>query len=200
MRGLVFCGLLVLALATNATTKVSCSTTAGNFTISLSRSSSPLGVDRLRDLVDSGFFTDMLLYRVIEGFLVQFGVVADPQVQAKWQDANIVDEPNKIPFRAGAISFAGNGKDSRSCHLFVALAPNGVQLGRAMHETTLGHLDPEGIETFERVVENHRAAGYADTGELQGPLVQLGNAAAAEYQKLDRIVTCTRLVEQQKEL
>ena len=43
-----------------------------------------LGVDRFLELVQAGFFTDMLLYRVLPGFLVQFGVAADPGVMARW--------------------------------------------------------------------------------------------------------------------
>ena len=139
----------------------------------------------------------MLLYRVFTNFLVQFGVAADPNVQKKWQNANIPDEPNNTPFRKGTLSFAGSGKDSRSCHLFVALNKG---LGNAPHETTLGHLDDEGIATFEKVVRNHAAAGYADTGHLQGPLVQQGNMAAKDFPKLDKILSCKILKTPQVEL
>jgi len=173
--------------------KVVCLTTAGKFTVTLTPSYSPLGVERYLDLVDGGFFENMLLYRVISGFLVQFGVAADPNVQAKYQNARFKDEPNAVPFRAGTLSFAGNGIDSRSSHLFVALDPNGVNLGSELHEATLGHLDEEGIQTFERVVNNHRLAGYGDTGNLQIQLVENGNQAASEFLRLDRIVECSRL-------
>jgi cyclophilin family peptidyl-prolyl cis-trans isomerase len=183
----------VLALTAAESVKVGCTTTAGAFTVTLKPSYSPLGVARFLALVDSGFFTEMLLYRVMSGFLVQFGVAADPAVQAKYQEARFMDEPNKVPFRAGTLSFAGNGADSRSCHLFVALEPNGARLGNAKHETTLGHLDEEGIDTFEKVVKNHQSAGYGDTGSLQSSLVRLGNAAASKYPKLDRIIQCARL-------
>lgn len=173
--------------------KVLCLTTAGPFTVTVYTSYSPLGVTRFLDLVDEGFFSDMLLYRVLGGFLVQFGVAADPAVQAKYQYAQFADEPNLVPFRAGTLSFAGNGKDSRSSHLFVALEPNGARLGGALHETTLGHLDEEGIQTFERVVAKHKGVGYPDTGSLQTALVRQGNAAAAQFPELDRIHECSRI-------
>ena len=140
------------------------------------------------ELVNSGFFTDMLLYRVIPGFLIQFGVAAEPQVQAKWQNNRITDEKNQVKFRGGTLSFAGAGADSRSCHLFVALSPNGANLGNALHETTLGHITE--VEVFEQVAKNFKAAGYPDTGNLQGGLVSQGNAAAAKYPKLDKIISC----------
>lgn len=179
---------------------VKCITTAGNFAVKLKPSDSPLGVARFMELVRAKFFNDMLLYRVIGGFLVQFGVAADPQVQAKFQDSVIEDEPNMEPFREGTLSFAGSGINSRSCHLFVALGPNGPQLGHAPHETTLGHLDKEGIATFKRVVSNHDAAGYPDTGDLQSALVEQGNEAASEFPELDRIESCTVSHSRQQDL
>ena len=185
--------LLLSTAAAAAEVKVRCSTSAGPFTVTLQPAWSPLGVERFLELVDSGFFTSMVLYRVIAGFLVQFGVAADPAVQAKYQNARFADEPNQVPFRAGTLSFAGNGDDSRTCHLFVALEPNGASLGGAAHETTLGHLDDAGIETFAAVVNSHRASGYGDTGHLQAALVQHGNQAAAKYPDLDRIHKCWRL-------
>jgi len=185
--------LILLPMAGAEKSRVSCTTTAGAFTVTLDTAYSPKGVSRFLELVDHSFFDGMLLYRVIKGFLVQFGVAADPKVQSTYQNARFADEPNLVPFRAGTVSFAGAGKDSRTCHLFVALEPSGVHLGKAAHETTIGHLDRAGIETFERVVKNHQAAGYGDTGSLQGGLVQRGNAAAAKYPKLDSIKKCTRV-------
>ena len=182
--------LLVLALPLTVAqeTRVKCSTTAGDFTIKLDRALSPKGVDRFLDLVNVNFFDDMLLYRVIPGFLIQFGVASTPEKQAPWQVAQIQDEPNKVKFRHGTVSFAGNGKDSRTCHLFVALKPSGTSLGNALHETTIGHV--EDMEAWERVASNFQKAGYRDTTSLQGALVQRGNAAAEKYPELDRIHTC----------
>ena len=163
------------------------STTAGDCFVNVDRAYSPEGVDRFLELVSSGFFTDMVLYRCIPGFLIQFGCAADPAVQAQWQDARIPDEPNRATFRAGTLSFAGSGTDSRSCHLFVALRPNGLTLGKAAHEATLGHVQE--VEVFEKVAQNFEANGYPDLGGLQGDLVQMGNEAAKDYPKLDRILS-----------
>ena len=69
---------------------------------------------RFLDLVKAGYFTGCRLYRVIPGFLVQFGVAADPAVQAKWQNQKLADEENKVQFRAGTLSYAGAGADSRA--------------------------------------------------------------------------------------
>jgi len=161
-------------------------TTAGDCHIVVDRAYSPGGVDRFLELVESGFFTDMLLYRVLPGFLVQFGSAADPSLQARWQDSKIPDEPNRVTFRGGTLSYAGNGVDSRTCHLFVALSPYGAECGKAHHETTIGHVQE--VEVFEKVAANFEASGYPDLGGLQGDIVQRGNEAAAEYPNLDRIL------------
>jgi len=169
-------------------------TTAGDFTVTVDRTLSPLGVDRFVDLVSDGFFTDQLLYRIIPGFLIQFGVAADPAKHAQWDDwvggrRALRDEPNRVAFRGGTLSFAGSGEDSRSCHLFFALEPNGAQLGNAMHETTLGWVDEAGMDVLYRVVQNFETAGSPDTAALQSALVERGNEAAAAFPQLDRILS-----------
>jgi len=189
--------------------KVQFKTTAGSFTATLDRALSPNGVDRFVELVKDGHFTDMLFYRVLPGFLIQFGVAADPAQQAKWDYTlgpngekiwprpPLADEPNRAEFRAGSISFAGAGENTRSCHLFIAMEPYGSKvLGSGPHETILGFVDAgtdtrvglgDGLEVMDRICRKHTHKGYPDTGSLQGALIEYGNAAAAEYPGLDRI-------------
>ena len=110
--------------------------------LGLERSSAPLGYDRFMELVESDFFDDMVVYRTIKGFLVQFGVAAKPEVQAKWQNSKIKDDP-KLPrhkFSKGTLSFAGAGVNSRSSHLFIADEPHGRGLGNAHHERPFGQI------------------------------------------------------------
>ena len=151
----------------------------------------------------------MLFYRVLHGFLIQFGVAADPAQQRKWDwvpgpdgekvwtNPPLADEPNRAKFRAGSVSFAGAGPNTRSCHLFIAMEPNGPKvLGAGPHETTIGFVDAgsdgrvglgDGLEVMDRICRKHKHHGYPDTGFLQGALIEDGNAAAAEYPELDRI-------------
>ena len=175
------------AVVESEKTRVRLVTTAGACDVVVDRALSPAGVDRFLTLVEDNFFEDMLLYRVLPGFLVQFGCAADPLVHARWQDARIPDEPNRATFRGGTLSFAGSGPDSRSCHLFVALSPQGAELGNAAHEATLGHVQE--VEVFEKVAANFESSGYPDLGEaLQDELMTRGNAAAEDYPQLDRII------------
>ena len=163
-------------------------TTAGDCIIVTDRAYSPVGVDRFLDLVRSGFFTDMLLYRVLPGYLIQFGCASDPATQAQWENTRLPDEPNRATFRGGTLSYAGSGTDSRSCHFFVALSPQGAALGGAAHEATIGHVQE--VEVFEKVASNFEAnyPALPDLSSLQRDLILEGNGAASEYPELDRIL------------
>eukprot|EP00746_Dinoflagellata_sp_MGD_P038419 gnl/MRDRNA2_/MRDRNA2_192423_c0_seq1.p1 gnl/MRDRNA2_/MRDRNA2_192423_c0~~gnl/MRDRNA2_/MRDRNA2_192423_c0_seq1.p1 ORF type:complete len:220 (+),score=18.92 gnl/MRDRNA2_/MRDRNA2_192423_c0_seq1:115-774(+) len=178
----------------SAAVDVACSTTAGDFTIRLEEEWSPLGVRRFMDLVDSNFFDDQILYRVIPGFLMQFGVAADPRVMSKWATKTIRDEPKKhLPFKYGTVSFAGAGVDSRSCHIFIAFKPAGLTLGHAPHETPIGQVWANSLGVLDKIQANYKASGYGDLTNLQGEIGSLGNSAAANYPRLDRIKTCQRV-------
>merc|ERR1712196_204246 len=102
----------ITSVAAKLSHKVACETTQGTFVIAVHKDWSPLGVERFIDLVSDKFFDHQLLYRVIPGFLVQFGVAANPKVQKKWDNLRIVDEPKKVGFKHGTVSFAGAGPDS----------------------------------------------------------------------------------------
>ena len=73
--------------------------------------------------------------------------------------AKIPDEPKKVQFKKGTLSFAGNGPNSRSCHVFIAMEPHGLSLGNALHETPLGEIT-DNVEVLDRIAENFQNAGY----------------------------------------
>ena len=180
--------------APSDTRRVRFSTTAGQLTVELDRALSPAGVDRFLALVGDRFFDGQLLYRVVPGFVVQFGIAADPALTAKWAaEPQLADEPNRSPFRRGSLSFAGNGVGSRTHHLFFALEPHGEELGGAPHETTLGWVDEADLYALEQIVSNHAMAGYEDTGHLATTLFEQGNMAAMEYPGLGFIERCELL-------
>lgn len=173
------------------------STTAGDFTIRLDLALSPSGVTRFLELVDDRFFNDQLIYRVDPGFVIQFGVASSPDMQSRWDPqagaptAPLPDEPNRQLFKAGSVSFAGSGVDSRSCHVFIAL---GEGLGGAAHETALGNIEEDGsMIAIEKIVRNREESGYGILLDMQEALLREGNDALVEYQGVDRIIACGRL-------
>src|ERR1043166_3751705 len=84
-------------------------TSKGVFTVEVTRSLAPLAADRFYNLVRSGYFTGVEFFRVIPGFMCQFGIHGDPKVSAAWREANIPDDPVKSSNTRGAITFATAG-------------------------------------------------------------------------------------------
>jgi peptidyl-prolyl cis-trans isomerase A (cyclophilin A) len=84
-----------------------------------------LGADRFYELVKSGFYDGARFFRVLPGFMAQFGIAADPQVNAKWKDSNIQDDPVKQSNAAGMLTFAKTGApNSRTTQMFINTGNN----------------------------------------------------------------------------
>ena len=149
------------------TFKAQFDTTKGKFTIEVTRSLAPNGADRFYNLVRSGYFTDVAFFRVISGFMCQFGIHGDPNVSAKWRDANISDDPVKGSNTRGTITFATAGPNTRTTQLFINFGNN------------VG-LDGQGFSPFGNVTEGMDVvdkinAEYGETPN-QGSIQMQGNA------------------------
>jgi len=99
-------------------------TTKGDFVIEVKRDWSPLAADRLFQLVRSGFYNRNSLFRVQKGYVVQFGICDLKDVNNFWDKRPIADEPVKTSNLQGTISFARDGKNSRTSQLFINLKDN----------------------------------------------------------------------------
>ncbi|HCC57041.1 MAG TPA: peptidylprolyl isomerase, partial [Solibacterales bacterium] len=75
--------------------RVKFDTTKGPFVVEVHRDWAPIGADRFYTLVRSKFFDGNAFFRVMPGFVVQFGIAADPRVTAQWAGSEIADEPVK---------------------------------------------------------------------------------------------------------
>jgi peptidyl-prolyl cis-trans isomerase A (cyclophilin A) len=121
--------------------KVKFDTTVGEFTVAVTRAWSPNGADRFHEMVAAGFYKDIAFFRVIDGFMVQFGVHGDPKVAARWRSANIKDDPVQQSNTRGMVTFAKTGMpNSRSTQLFINFGDN-------------RNLDGMGFSPFGKVVE-----------------------------------------------
>jgi len=122
------------------TFKAQFDTTKGKFIIEVSRSLAPNGADRFYNLVKSGYFKDIAFFRVVPGFMAQFGIHGDPAVSAKWREANIPDDAVKGSNTRGTITFATAGPNTRTTQLFINFHDN------------VG-LDGQGFSPFGKVIE-----------------------------------------------
>src|SRR5687767_6255150 len=81
--------------------RVNFDTSAGQFVLEVQRAWAPNGADRFYNLVKNGFYDDARFFRVISGFMVQFGISGDPDVAAAWRSARIPDDPAKQSNKRG---------------------------------------------------------------------------------------------------
>lgn len=99
-------------------------TTKGDFDIELHRDWAPQGVDRFYNLVKAGFFSDIAFFRMVRGFVIQFGIHGLPIVSEVWREARISDDPVTQTNARGTVTFATAGPDTRTTQLFINIADN----------------------------------------------------------------------------
>ncbi len=99
-------------------------TTKGDFVVQVTRAWAPRGADRFYNLVKYHFFDGAAFFRVIDGFIVQFGISARPDVSKVWQDARIPDDPVTQSNTRGTLTFATAGPNTRTTQLFINLGNN----------------------------------------------------------------------------
>jgi cyclophilin family peptidyl-prolyl cis-trans isomerase len=160
-------------------------TSKGSFTVEVTRSLAPNGADRFYNLVRSGYFTDVEFFRVVSGFMCQFGIHGDPKVSAAWREARIPDDPVKASNTRGAITFATAGPNTRTTQLFINFADNNRLDG--MGFSPLGKVT-EGMDVVDKLYNGYGEGAPQGSGPHQGRLQQEGNAyLKKEFPKLDYI-------------
>lgn len=110
--------------------RVTFTTSRGAFTVEVTRALAPRGADRFYELVQGGYYAGTRFYRVLPGFVAQWGIHGDTAVSARWREATIPDDPPRTPNVRGTIAFAANGPDSRATELFVSTGDSRRALDR----------------------------------------------------------------------
>ena len=161
-------------------------TTKGPFVIKVTRAWAPLGADRFYNLVRHHFYNDMAIFRVVPGFVVQFGLGPSPAVNRAWEKATIKDDPVKESNKPGTIVFATAGPSTRTTQVFINLADNGSSL------------DSQGFAPFGEVTSGMQViqslySGYGEATTNDQENITNGGKAYLEkkYAKLDVIKTAS---------
>ena len=161
-------------------------TTKGVFVIEVHRDWSPLGADRFYALVKNGYYDGVKFFRVVPGFVVQWGIHGDPAIASRWLQSKIKDEPVKESNHRGYVTYAKGGPNTRSVQVFINLQDNSQSL------------DSQWFAPFGKVVEGldvvEKLNGeYGDTlKNLQGRIAEEGNAFLEKnFPNLDAIKKAT---------
>ena len=159
-------------------------TTKGDFVVQVTRSWAPNEADRFYNLVKHGYFSGVEFFRVVPGFVVQFGLTGSPAINKAWESATIKDDPVSQTNAAGTITFAQTGSpNSRSTQVFINLGDNA-----ALDKSGQG-FPPFGKITSGMDVVQGLYGGYADQPtNHQDEITNQGNAYLQKnFPKLDSI-------------
>ena len=191
---LTFAALLVLAgclsapkpptqLTAPAKFQVNFNTSKGLIVVDVNRADAPIGADRLYNLVKAGYFTECRFFRIVAGFVVQFGVASTPPVTKAW-NIQIKDDKVIKSNTRGVLSFAASGDpDTRTTQLFFNLGDN-ARLDKVGF-AGIGQIS-KGLEIVDSL--------YSGDRELpdQAKIERIGNSyLQKEFPNLDYIKTAT---------
>jgi cyclophilin family peptidyl-prolyl cis-trans isomerase len=178
-----------ISVPQTGTFKVKFETTAGDFVVEVHRDWAPVGAQRFYELVQDRFYDECRFFRVVPGFVVQFGINGKPEKHRKW-DRKISDDKVVQTNRRGTLCFATSGPDTRTTQLFVNFDNN-------------TNLDGLGFSVFGEVIEGfHNVEGinpqYGEQPQ-QNLIEQQGNAYLERaFPELDYIKRATVISESDK--
>jgi peptidyl-prolyl cis-trans isomerase A (cyclophilin A) len=169
--------------------RVKFATSKGDFTVDVTRAWAPKGADRFYRLVSEGYFKDIRFFRVLPGFMAQFGMSGNPALTAKMDTLRISDDPVTQSNKRGMVTFAMAGPNTRSSQFFINYRDNAM-------------LDSQGFSPFGKVVDGMKVVdalygGYGEgapngAGPSQDSIRTKGNEYLRRaFPKLDYIKSAT---------
>ena len=165
--------------------RVKFQTSKGDFLLQVNKDWAPLGAERFFQLVQSGFYDGARFFRVLSGFMAQFGIAGDPKVQSLWRMSPILDDPVKQTNSKGRITFAKSGANSRTTQVFINLVDNA--------RLDSGGFAPfgevvNGMDVVERLYSGY-GEGYPRGGGPKQDLIQMqGNEyLEKDFPRLDLV-------------
>jgi peptidyl-prolyl cis-trans isomerase A (cyclophilin A) len=164
-------------------------TSKGAFVIDVNRDWAPNGADRFYNLVKNGFYDNVRFFRVISGFMVQFGINGDPAIMAKWREAPMKDDPVTQSNKRGYITFATAGPDTRTSQVFINFNDN-TQLD-TMGFAPFGRV-VSGMDVVDKLNAEYGEGAPRGRGPDQSRMQREGNAyLAKDFPRLDSVKKAT---------
>jgi peptidyl-prolyl cis-trans isomerase A (cyclophilin A) len=165
-------------------------TSAGTFVVEVTRAWAPNGADRFYNLVKSGYFDGCRFFRVVEGFMVQFGINGDPAVNSAWMSAKIQDDPVKESNTRGMVTFAQTSElNSRGTQVFVNFGDN--KFLDATRFAPFGKVTT-GMDVVDKLYNGYGEGAPRGKGPDQNRIQTEGNAyLTKDFPKMDYVKTAT---------
>ncbi len=168
-------------------------TSKGPFVIEVHRAWSPHGADRFYNLVSNGYYDDVRFFRVVSGFMAQFGIHGNPAVNKAWQPSTIDDDSVVESNKRGMVSFAMRGPGTRTTQLFINYVDTNARLD-SMGFSPFGKVT-EGMEVVEALYSGYGEGAPSGAGPAQNRLQAEGNTyLKSDFPQLDFIKTARIVV------
>jgi peptidyl-prolyl cis-trans isomerase A (cyclophilin A) len=173
-----------------ATYKVTFDTSAGMFVVEVHRDWAPNGADRFYNLVKNGYYDNIRFFRVIPGFMVQFGINGDPALNTVWRDARIQRDPVKQSNKRGYITYAMAGSpDTRTTQVFINFGDNSQLDGQGF--APFGRITM-GMDVVDKIYSGYGEGAPSGNGPEQGRIQTEGNAYLTKsFPKMDYVKKTT---------
>lgn len=166
-------------------------TTQGSFVVEVHPEWAPKGAERFKELVTSGYYDGCKFFRVIDGFMVQFGINGSGAMNAQWREKHIPDDPVTQKNTRGRITFATSGPNSRTTQVFINFGDN-TNLD-AMGFAPFGEV-VEGMDVVDKLYDGYGEGAPRGRGPRQDLIQEQGNTyLEADFPKLDGVVKATLL-------
>ncbi len=172
------------------------STSAGDFTVHVTRAWAPLGADRFYNLVKHHYFDGVAFFRVLRSprpFMAQFGLSPFPEVNKAWENASIHDDPVKQSNKRGTITYAAQtSPNTRSTQVFINYGDNGFL--DASRFAPFGEVT-SGMDVVDKLYSGYGEGAPQGAGPDQDKVTNQGRAYLEKnFPKLDTIKTATLIV------
>lgn len=182
MKTLFASALLALAFATapasaqkaDAQNVVKMETTKGPVTIQLRPDLAPKHVERIKQLVQDGYYDNVPFHRVIEGFMAQTGDGQRGDGTGKSKYPDLAAEFTKTPFKRGVVGMArSQSLNSANSQFFIMLAESPHLAGQY---TVVGQVT-SGMDVIDKIKKGPPAQNGAVTDPDRIVRMQLASGA-----------------------
>jgi peptidyl-prolyl cis-trans isomerase A (cyclophilin A) len=164
-------------------------TTSGEFTVKVTRAWAPNGADRFYNLVKHHFYDGAAFFRVLPGFMAQFGISAYPEVSRVWETAVIKDDPIVQSNHRGFVSFATAGPNTRTTQVFINYG-NNEALDRSGFSAFAVVTD--GMDVVDKLYKGYGEGAPDGNGPNQALITSRGRAyLQKDFPLLDTIKSAT---------
>lgn len=160
---------------------------SGTIKIQLRPDWAPKGVARFETLTEKNFFSGCRIFRVLPGFIAQFGINGDPSIQQNWRSASIGDDPVKVSNERGTVVFATSGPNTRTTQMFINTNAKGNGFLDKQGFSPIGTVI-EGMDIVDKFYSGYGEGAPSGKGPNQGLIQAKGNTyLEASYPNLSYI-------------